>query len=57
MANETTVTTSVRWSPVLRDRLQAAATRERRSVNNLLIVIVEEWLDAHEPGNGSSPGG
>jgi predicted HicB family RNase H-like nuclease len=48
---EESITTSVRMSPVLHARLKTAADRQRRSVNNLIKVILEEWLDEHEGGN------
>ena len=45
---EQSVTTSVRMPSVLRDRLRRAAERDRRTVNNLILVILESWLDEHE---------
>lgn len=49
MADETqSVITSLRLPGALRDRLRLAAARERRSVNNLILVVLEEWLDEHE---------
>jgi predicted HicB family RNase H-like nuclease len=44
------VTFSVRMPTSLRDRLQAAARRERRSTNNLILLILEGWLDEDEAG-------
>jgi hypothetical protein len=38
----------LRLDPELHDRLRRAANRERRSVNLLVTMIIEGWLDQYE---------
>ncbi len=39
---------SIRMADDLRDRIEALAEGERRSLSNMIIVLVEEALDARE---------
>jgi predicted DNA-binding protein len=43
-----TAPTSVRFPPALRERLTAAAVQERRTVSNLVRVLLEDGLAARE---------
>ena len=43
-----TVNTSIRIPTGLHDRLRRAAETERRSVNQLITLAVESWLDQYE---------
>ena len=38
----------IRVTSALKARLEAQAQRERRSVSNLIIKVMEEYLDAQE---------
>ena len=43
---------TIRMSDDLRERLERAAIEERRSVSNLIRMILEDWLeDEAEPPN------
>lgn len=37
------------YPPELRARLDAAAAKHRRSRNAMILWIVEQWLDEHDP--------
>jgi hypothetical protein len=45
---ESLITIPVRLPRSLQTRLKAAAERECRSVNNLLVLIVEDWVNRND---------
>ena len=47
---EGTVATSVRLPADIRDRLEAIATDERRTLGNVIRIALEDWLDGHGRG-------
>jgi predicted transcriptional regulator len=50
------VTTAVRLSPELRDRLRQVATAEGRSINQLVVQAVSDYLRrAGRAHNGQGP--
>ena len=42
---EGTVATSVRLPADIRERLEAIATEERRTLGNVIRIALEDWLD------------
>jgi predicted DNA-binding protein len=46
-AAEGTVATSVRLPADIRERLEAIATDERRTLGNVIRIAIEDWLDGH----------
>jgi predicted DNA-binding protein len=49
-ADDGTVATSVRLPAHLRERLEAIATEERRTLGNVIRIAIEDWLDGHGRG-------
>lgn len=49
-AEEGTVATSVRLPADIRERLEAIATNERRTLGNVIRIALEDWLDGHGRG-------
>jgi predicted DNA-binding protein len=41
---------SIRLAPVIRERLEAAAERDRRPVSNLVRNVLADWLAERAPG-------
>jgi predicted DNA-binding protein len=41
---------SIRLDPVIRERLEAAAERDRRPVSNLVRNVLADWLAERAPG-------
>ena len=48
---------SVRITNEFKARLERQAEKERRSVSNLIIKVMEEYLDSQEEGVPGQPGG
>lgn len=46
------IQTGLRLTEIAYDKLRTLATRETRSLNNLIEHIVQEYLDAYEAKNG-----
>jgi predicted DNA-binding protein len=46
-ADDGTVATSVRLPADIRQRLEAIATEERRTLGNVIRIALEDWLDGH----------
>ena len=44
-----TITVATRVSPELKDRLDRAAKAERRTLSNLVNLVLEDWLDKNHP--------
>jgi len=51
LKDEGTVATSVRLPAAIRDRLEAIATDERRTLGNIIRIALEDWL-ASRDGRG-----
>jgi predicted DNA-binding protein len=49
-ADDGTVATSVRLPAEMRERLEAVATAERRTLGNVIRIALEDWLDERERG-------
>lgn len=49
-ADEGTIATSVRLPADMRERLEAIAEEERRTLGNVIRIAIEDWLD--ERGRG-----
>ena len=48
MPSAKTETVTFRISPEIKATLRQAAERERRSLTNMLEVMIPDWSDAHE---------
>jgi len=49
-SDDGTVATSVRLPADIRQRLEAIATEERRTLGNVIRIALEDWLDGHGRG-------
>ena len=46
--NKDTIPTSIRLPVDLKDKLDAAAAADDRTLNNLILVILKRWIRDHE---------
>lgn len=47
----------LRIPPELKERIQAVALKNRRKLNAQVELMIEEWLDEHEPKEEDAPRG
>ena len=46
--NKDTIPTSIRLPVDLKEKLEAAAAADDRTLNNLILVILKRWIRDHE---------
>ena len=48
MSDKDTIATSVRLPKDLKEKLEAAAAADDRTLNNMILVILKRWVKEHE---------
>lgn len=46
--NKDTIPTSIRLPVELKEKLEAAAAADDRTLNNMILVILKRWVKEHE---------